>query len=309
MADSGDKTVSAISARSLVWDLDAVRRGPATDLRSSFDEEAIRWQIQSQQASQLEIRRLDGARAAEPDLDNRLSELCGLVGSAGEQASLCWTMEQDTQRARINSDQWDEVHGTLVVRAWAEGAVHFLLGAAHALGNVGLRVAMFNPTAAEEVSRLLGSTRLPPGSTSRGDWVSLRRASTVLTDATRKCGNPDLIQVSKALQRLTGEAAFGELETRRGMDFHRLRPQSVAHTARAGGSVERTGATTSAVIFAPQPDPQREATQIHDLVVAAMEPLRVTMQELRDCISQALQRESVEFPFVPVSIVKDGDRQ
>ena len=70
-----------------------------------------------------------------------------MAGAIGEQAGLCWGFEQDAQRFNATRHKISEEHHRLVLRAHSEASGHFLLGAAHSLGNLGLRIALLDPRA------------------------------------------------------------------------------------------------------------------------------------------------------------------
>jgi hypothetical protein len=70
-----------------------------------------------------------------------------MIGAIGEQAGLCWGFEQDAQRFDATRNKISKEHHRLVLRALSEAGGHFLLGAAHSLGNLGLRIALLDPQA------------------------------------------------------------------------------------------------------------------------------------------------------------------
>jgi len=109
-----------------------------------------------------------------PREPNRILELHGLMGAIGEQLGLAWTAEQDVQRLSQTRGGREQIHHRLVARAQAELAGHFLLGAAHSLGNLALRVLLLNAAAAAIVeAKYKRAAKFPPGSDSRGAWLTL----------------------------------------------------------------------------------------------------------------------------------------
>ncbi len=88
------------------------------------------------------------ARRKEPD---RIAELHALIGAIGEQAALCWGFERDAQRFDATRNKISVEHHRLVLRALSEAGGHFLLGAAHSLGNLGLRIALLDSQASLQI--------------------------------------------------------------------------------------------------------------------------------------------------------------
>src|ERR1035438_9337920 len=70
-----------------------------------------------------------------------------MIGAIAEQAGLCWGFEQDAQRFDATRNKISKEHHRLVLRALSEAGGHSLLGAAHSLGNLGLRIALLDPQA------------------------------------------------------------------------------------------------------------------------------------------------------------------
>jgi hypothetical protein len=88
---------------------------------------------------------------------------------------------------------------------------------------------------------------------------------------------------------------FLDLEARRGMDYHRRRPQSVEHTSPRREAVIRIGNVTRFTDFAEQLEPEADADRVHALVVEAMEALRVAMRDVRRTMPRAIRAEGITY--------------
>jgi len=220
---------------------------------------------------------------------NRIVELHAVIGAIGEQAGLCWTFEQDAQRFSATRSKISEEHHRLILRALSEAGGYFLLGASHSLGNLGLRVALLERMAAPMVQAAAPKADLSPGSEDKRAWFPLSTASRVLTKAAQASVNVPLVRIADAISGLAGDLRYVALDTRRGMDYHRLRPQSVPQASPRGGvSQEGNGIVT---IDLPNPtlDPEADADQVHEMLVHAMEALRRSMLAVRNDVAKALR--------------------
>ena len=146
--------VSAVMVRSLTWDQSAFAKAPTRHPRHRFESEAIAWQLASQRGGWAAFcsspDHSAGRRARRKD-PSRMVELHAMIGAIGEQAGLCWGFEQDAQRFDATRRKISEEHHRLVLRALSELGGHFLLGAAHSLGNLGLRIALLDPQAGQAI--------------------------------------------------------------------------------------------------------------------------------------------------------------
>jgi hypothetical protein len=225
---------------------------------------------------------------------NRLVELHGLMGAIGEQAGLCWSLEQDAQRFALTAGTREAEHQRLVLRALAESAGHFLLGAAHSVANLGLRLSLLNPNAAAAINKKHPKANgFPPGTNERPAWLTLHEADKILWIGARVTANKHLVRVSEAIHELESDARFKQLDNRRGMDYHRQRPQSVAHASPKGGTVSTSGGVTTLRMVAETLDPDADGTVVHHLVVQAMAALKAAMSCVRTELPPAIRKERV----------------
>jgi len=187
----GEKYTSAAVAVSFGWNNDAIAACPPAEDHEQVAQEALEWQQFSHEGAQAEsyaypwpMRRritwkgvthiIEPRQGIPPREPNRILELHGLMGAIGEQLGLAWTAEQDVQRLSQTRGGREQIHHRLVARAQAELAGHFLLGAAHSLGNLALRVLLLNAAAAAIVeAKYKRAAKFPPGSDSRGAWLTL----------------------------------------------------------------------------------------------------------------------------------------
>jgi len=162
---------------------------------------------------------------------NRLLEIHGLAGAIGEQLGLAWTAEQDVQRfVETRAQRPNEQHQRLVQRALAELSGHFVLGASHSLGNLTLRLLLLNPDATTTLTgmrRYHKANGFPPGSDDHHAWPTLNRdLLNDLAKAAEASGNRFMVRAVDTLHGLHGSPSFQALDTRRGLDYHRRRPQT-----------------------------------------------------------------------------------
>lgn len=115
-----------------------------------------------------------------------------------------------------------------------------MLGAAHSLGNLGLRIALLDKQAGPVVQAARPKADFSPGSDDPQAWLSLSLSSKILAKATAASVNVPLSRIAGAVSGLAGDQRYVALNTRRGMDYHRLRPQSVPHASPKRG-VSRVG--------------------------------------------------------------------
>ncbi|MEU5144695.1 hypothetical protein [Streptomyces sp. NPDC021139] len=157
--------ISALSFGSFSPPMTAEGKPASTDPRKDVEDIAMRWQSHSGKGSaagmsSMALLRKAGVTGYGP-LINRVVEVHGLAGSIGEQLTLAWAAEQDAQRWRSPGPGEDPQHlqevayaqQRMAVRALCEMSSHFLLGTAHSLANLVLRIMLCHPVAAEVNNR------------------------------------------------------------------------------------------------------------------------------------------------------------
>ena len=210
--------VSALMAKSLTWDRSAFARAPARHPRRRFENEAVAWQLASQRGGWAAFRSVCGpvrrpASPAEgPEPDRRAS--CHDRGHR-RQAGLCWGFEQDAQRFDATRNKITEEHHRLVLRALSEVGGHFLLGAAHSLGNLGLRIALLDPQAGPAIQAARPKADFAPGSDDKRAWLSLSVSSEILAKAASGSANIPLARISAAVSELVADPRHVALDSRR----------------------------------------------------------------------------------------------
>ena len=198
--------------------------GTATNARKSVQETATDWQRLGAHATWFELlgTNLGVGR-------DRLHELVGCAAATGEQLGLAWTAEQDTQRwvdARSDARR-------MARRAMADMTAHFSLGAAHGMANSTLRTLHLS-LAAETFLSSKGFRRFPPFSDDRRAWPTFNeRLVQALENAGAAIANNIVVDFVAVLRNLLNDARYKKMEERRGMDYHRWRPQGLP----AGGGV------------------------------------------------------------------------
>jgi hypothetical protein len=86
-----------------------------------------------------------------------------------------------------------------VLRALSEAGGHFLLGAAHSLGNLGLRIALLDPQAGPAIQAARPKADLAPGSDDKRAWLPLSVSSEILAKAASGSANTPLARISAAV--------------------------------------------------------------------------------------------------------------
>jgi hypothetical protein len=299
---------SALLASSLSWDESSILRVTPKKYRKYVQRECLAWQQLSQYGSDAEMYALpsvipqrivmDGKviqlprRPGRVPPPNRLLEIHGLAGAIGEQIALAWTAEQDVQRLVATSANRDPEHQRLVQRALAETAAYFVLGACHSLSNFVLRLALLNAAAA----KYLDESRFPVFSDDKSAWVSLNKDDVrMIKRAAHRSGNRFMIDATETVATVRRSDGFTNLEARRGMDYHRRRPQSVQHSSPRREAVVHGQTETSYTYFAEAFEPEADANQIHALVVACMETARGAMREIRRLMPKLIRAEGITY--------------
>lgn len=183
----------------------------------------------------------------------------------------------------------------------AESAGYFTLGAAHSLGNLTLRLLLFNPDAAPVLTAEYRKAEgFPPESDHRDAWVTLnRRLTRTLETAAEVSGNRFMAEAARNLFEFQSGQAFQALDDRRGMDYHRRRPQSLSHASPRAGTVSVDGHSTRRVMVGASLEPEADADLVHSIVVDAMTQLRGAMRTLRLAMPRALRAEGIAYMSTP----------
>jgi hypothetical protein len=306
--------ISALLAPSLCWDSDAISRARPGAPRNRIADESMQWQQLSQHGSTAELwahplpgtRKLtrNGKQITLPSMkkvapreDNRILELHGLMGAIGEQLALAWTTEQDVQRFVVTARGRAPEHQRLVQRALAESAAYFTLGAAHSLANLVLRLLLLNDQATITLNaKFKRANGFVPGSDDRGVWLTLNAALvSALTDAATASTNRFMIAAVASIERLQIGTAFADLDARRGMDYHRRRPQSVLHASPRKNVVTKAGNTRTMTMYAAGLEPEANADEVHRILVEAMTALYEAMRDIRSALPKALRAEKIAY--------------
>lgn len=284
--------VSALMAKSLTWDRTAFARAPARHPRRRFANEAVAWQLASQRGGWAAVRSYvdqSADRRARRKDPNRIVELHAMIGAIGEQAVLCWGFEQDAQRFNATRNKITKEHHRLVLRALSEAGGHFLLGAAHSLGNLGLRIALLDPQAGQAIEAAKPKADFAPGSDDKKAWLSLSVSSEILAKAASGPGNVPLARISAAVSGLAADPRYIALDSRRGMDYHRLRPQSVPHASPKRGVSQAGDGIVTIDLPGPVLDPEADADRVYQLLIEAMEAVRQAMVTIRNDLAKAVR--------------------
>ena len=233
----------------------------------------------------------------------RVNELAGLMGSAGEQLCLAWTADQDAQRWGRGGNRISRLHKRMAIRALAEMSSYFSLGAANTLANIILRVLILDERAIAPFrwARVFSPVSYKPGSASRSEWISfpgnivqnLEQAVPAISSdrcigvrrrdvAERRCRN--LVGVLKGLE---GDKRFIELAERRGMDYHRHRPQSLDSGSPRGGVWALDPKYRAIDVGGVYPDPDYNEREVRRIAADGLEAVATAMNRARPLIIRA----------------------
>lgn len=154
---------------------------------------------------------------------NRVHELLGCIAAAGEQLGLAWTVQQDLQRWLASESDGQP----MATRALAETCSYFTLGSANAVANATLRTLLLN-SEARPVLTELDKTTYSPFSDEKSDWPSFSgKLVNNLKAGARVVGNVDVDHLVLITEQLLEDDHWKLMVNRRGLDYHRWRPQSI----------------------------------------------------------------------------------
>lgn len=216
--DDGQTTAQVLSTL-----FSGIEPGPWVDPYPPAVATAMRWQHEGHHA---EFSELHGLRAGLPQ--GRMMELFGRIASGGEQLGLSWTCLQELLRWHTPTVA-DQDARVLAARSLAEISGYYAISAGHGLLNVTLRTLLIHPGAAAEINRKYKRAQgFDPFTDNKFAWLALNETdATNLQTAANHTGNADTIHLADIVADLTQDPRWMEVMDRRGVDFHRWRPQSV----------------------------------------------------------------------------------
>jgi hypothetical protein len=280
-----------------------------TDRRREVEDIAMRWQSHSSYGliaglgSDASLVKAGAFNSDGRQMINRVVEIHGVAGSIGEQLTLAWAAEQEVQRFQSPEIDRDVEHvddirhaQRMAVRALCEMSTHFLLGATHGLANLILRVLLCNTRAAVKINTFNRNKAqgFEPGSDLKQAWPTFSPTgdlwAKVLPAAADESGLKSLKDLVAQLNLLREDARFQALEERRGMDYHRHRPQSLAHTSPRSGiwSTDTEQGISTMTMSAASADVRRDETVVHDICRAALTCVSLSMRDLDPMIGAGL---------------------
>ena len=96
-------------------------------------------------------------------------------------------------------------------------------------------------------------------------------------------------RISAAVSGLAADPRYVALDSRRGMDYHRLRPQSVPHASPKRGVSQAGDGIVTIDLPGPVLDPEADADRAYQLLVEAMEAVRQAMVTIRNDLAKAVR--------------------
>jgi len=88
---------------------------------------------------------------------------------------------------------------------------------------------------------------------------------------------------------LAADPRYVALDSRRGMDYHRLRPQSVPHASPKRGVSQTGDGLVTIDLPGPVLDPEADADRVYQLLIEAMEAVRQAMVTIRNDLAKAVR--------------------
>lgn len=233
--DEADKVVTALVLRTLFSGVDY---GPWPEPLPATAQTALDWQSIGQNVNFFELHGFTLGLE-----EGRVAELVGRIAAAGEQLGLAWTCEQDMRRWLDPSAPRDRFSASS--RALAEITGYYAMSAGHGLANVTLRTLLVHPEAAAVIDQTMDGKRakgFAPFSDAPAAWISLnKRAALQLQAAGAIVGQHSVNCMTERVAALAQDPRWIALISRRNVDYHRWRPQSVAGGVPTSNPWERTG--------------------------------------------------------------------
>jgi hypothetical protein len=182
---------------------------------------------------------------------DRISEIFGRTGSAGEQLGLALASVRDGRRwMEPEASDQDPQYATMGARAQAEMTAMWTLGAAHGLANALIRLLLLNTDARKVVDDAYPEAEgFPPLSEKQSAWVSFDpKAMRTARKAAAASQSPAAIAAAKALSSVFGDNRWNDFLDLRNVGFHRWRPQSVDGGTPKASSVTRSDSSYSITV-------------------------------------------------------------
>ncbi len=194
---------------------------------------------------------------------DRITEIFGRIGSAGEQLGLALASIRDGRRwfAPDASDQ-DPQYASMGSRAQAEMTALWTLGAAHGLANAMIRLLWLNDDARKLIDSAFPlADGFSPFSENQPAWLSFEpQVLKVARKAATAAGSPAAIAAAAALSELFGDHRWPQFLDLRNVGFHWWRPQSVDGGTPKASAVIQSGSSYSITVGIgasnTAPDPQ-----------------------------------------------------
>lgn len=294
-----------MTLRTLAWNANSTELRATRVRRSRVEDAGVQWQLMSTSGDLSEMATSSNYYGPAEALKlNRVNEIAGLMGSAGEQLSLAWTAEQDAQRWRQGGRGIKAIQQRMAIRAYSEMAAYFCLGAANSLANIGLRVIILDERLVASMGKKFAHfdpSVYTVGSDSRKDWLTFSRE---LLEALKKaadvaqsdrCLRPHSATTARArclklvsvLADLHADSRFAALDNRRGMDYHRHRPQSLPTSSPRSGAWVVGNDIRSLGVGSLRPDPFHNEREVQQIAVQGMQAVTTAMNRARPLIVSA----------------------
>lgn len=230
-----------------------------------------------------------------PQDPNRVLEIHGLMGAIGEQIGLALTADLDARRlmAEAQAESDKSIEYRLRIRAVSEMSAYFTLGAAHSTANLTLRFLLLYPDRARMIDPK--GEKYRPGDDGRDAWATLNGLAKTFRSQAETADKGALRRLITAVIDLQSSADFKALDERRGMDFHRRRPQSVEHSAPTAGVYTSADGTATLRMPALAMQPEANASAVHAVAQAGLHRVAQSMRIVRTEFGPALRDEGFTY--------------
>lgn len=200
---------------------------------------------------------------------DRVAEILGRIGSAGEQLGLALATNRDARRwTASDAVVSDAQYATMGVRAQAEVTAMWTLSAAHGLANALVRLLLLHEKSRTVIETAFPKAQgFPPYSEEPDAWVSFEpKALKAARQAAAGTSSPAAELIAETLSKVFGDNRWSRFLDLRNVGFHRWRPQSVDGGTPKQSSLKSNGLSHSITVGV---GPTNEAPTIEEVLKVA----------------------------------------
>lgn len=167
---------------------------------------------------------------------DRLTEIIGRSAAAGEQLGLSLTSSRDANSWLDHSER--RASQATAAKALAEITGYYAMSAGHGLANITLRMLLLDSKAASIINAAYRKANgFQPFADNKEAWRPLSsNLVKVLQRAAHKVDQPAVTSLTEVVAELSTDTRWRALVSRRDIDYHRWRQQSVSRAVPKGSS-------------------------------------------------------------------------